>query len=502
MFLVLLMMVHNPDPLWATPRNPDRGNRLAEFRKIGHVLGQPLLPWQERFVSVATEVDPATGGPWYKTLVLTVGRQQGKSVLLGYFCFDRMLFWPEDCQRCLWSAQNIHDAISVWEEKLRPLIPEDLLRLGEFHFTLGNAGHPVIYVRARDSSTRIISSSKTAGHGSTVGLAIVDEAWKQQTSDREQTLRFAIRAVKGSQLLIASTAGYASSTWFRKIVDQGRREVDAGVESRTCYFEWGAPEDADPSDPQVWADASPGFGWTVDLASIQSEHDAMKPRGEIREFQRGSLNMWVDSMSEPVIPWETVWARATKTEGEGPAGEVVLAVDAPPEHTWAYVVAASRDAVEVLHADAGLSWLREYVLSVWEKNRDVEMVVGAKTGPVAGLLDRLEDDGVVVGRHNLDDMRKGCSVFYEDVMSGGIRFWRNNITHLKYALAAAERKSSGAAWVWGRSDLNTNIATLIATTMAYYQASLGSDPIDYEYWAWQPGDPVRKPDDVTENQTN
>ena len=42
-----------------------------------------------------------------------------------------------------------------------------------------------------------------------------------------------------------------------------------------CYFEWSAPDDADPFDPATWWACMPALGHTVDVETITADADDM-----------------------------------------------------------------------------------------------------------------------------------------------------------------------------------------------------------------------------------
>src|SRR5258708_5970896 len=65
-------------PRWATPRSgrDSYGLRVAE---ISGELGTPFMPWQRDTADVAMEIDPATGLLAYRTVIITVPRQSGKT---------------------------------------------------------------------------------------------------------------------------------------------------------------------------------------------------------------------------------------------------------------------------------------------------------------------------------------------------------------------------------------------------------------------------------------
>ena len=65
---------------WATERNPDRLTHGAQLAKVAEQLGFELFEWQRQVADVALELD-AEGNYHYRTVGVTVGRQNGKTAL-------------------------------------------------------------------------------------------------------------------------------------------------------------------------------------------------------------------------------------------------------------------------------------------------------------------------------------------------------------------------------------------------------------------------------------
>ena len=69
-------------PRWATPRSADRETLGGEVGALARQLGQPLMPWQQLVADVGLELDPESGLPAYREIVVTVPRQSGKTTLV------------------------------------------------------------------------------------------------------------------------------------------------------------------------------------------------------------------------------------------------------------------------------------------------------------------------------------------------------------------------------------------------------------------------------------
>jgi hypothetical protein len=85
-------------------------------------------------------------------------------------------------------------------------------------------------------------------------------------------------------------------------VKNGRASVEADVRRGTAYFEWSAPDDADPSDEAVWLECMPAVHrpecaadcnrHTIQLASIRAVYQKAVRENKLADFRRAYLNQW------------------------------------------------------------------------------------------------------------------------------------------------------------------------------------------------------------------
>jgi phage terminase large subunit-like protein len=273
-------------PRWATERTA-RATLGGAVADVARGLNVHLLPWQQTVVDVAYE--PVDGSLAYRDVTLSTPRQSGKSTLLLAVIAHRLLATPD--QVVVYGAQSRAEArkrlLDVWWPRIR----RSRLR-GAFEGVTRQIGAEAL--RACNGSVMyLLSSEESSGHGDTVNLAVLDEGWSLE-AHTEQAVRPSMVTKANAQLWCVSTAGTARSVWWRAKVDTGREAAEAGRSDAFAYFEWSAPADADPNDPEVWAAAMPALGETVDVDTVRQDQAAM-PRGE---FARAYLNQWPDELDE------------------------------------------------------------------------------------------------------------------------------------------------------------------------------------------------------------
>jgi len=421
----------------------------------------PLMPWQRHVADVALEVDPATGRLVYREIGLTVPRQSGKSTLIMALAVHRALSFGGR-QVITYGAQTRMDARKKWEDDFVTQI--DMSPLARIVTVRKNNGNEAVMFKNR-SRWGITSNTEKAGHGGTIDLAFLDEAFSQVDNRMEQAFKPAMITRQQPQFWVVSTAGTPDSVYLREKVDTGRAHVEAGRTSAAAYFEWSAPDDADPSDPAVWRDCMPALGHTITEEAIAADFASMK----LIEFQRAYLNQWPDrNVADPVIP-DAVW-RALADASQPIAGPLVMAVDANPERTAAAIAVAGRRSdglaqIEIVPNDkAGTSWVVPRLLELNAKHRPVAWVLDPASAAGA-WLPALQGAGIepllVSGR----ELAQACGAFYEDAVENR-SFRHRDDPRLNDALAGARRRRLGDAWAWDRRDSTVDISPLVAATLA------------------------------------
>jgi phage terminase large subunit-like protein len=286
-------------PQWSSPRT--RRRTLApQVAEVARQLDLPLLPWQRQVLAVALE--RAGRRPAYRDVAVSVPRQSGKSSLALALMIWRMLSGPE--MRVVYAGQTRQAAreklLSVWWPRLVRSPLADRLKLYRAF------GAETVSVD-NGSVLQLLSAVESAGHGETLDLAVIDEAWVHQSSVIEQALRPAMVTRRNAQLWAMSTAGTSRSVWWRGKLDAGRAAATMGVADGLACFDWSAPADANPADEATWWQTMPALGRLADVETIRADLASMG----LKEFRRAYLNQWPEATDEG---WEVfdrdLWAAA------------------------------------------------------------------------------------------------------------------------------------------------------------------------------------------------
>ncbi len=464
------------EPKFATQRNPERDTFGPRIAKIAERLGTPLMGWQRLVADVGGEwyLDDETGIvlPAYREVVVTIPRQNGKTTLVLSWEMDRCLTWGRR-QRVAYTAQTGLDARKKLLEDQLPMIESSILKAAVRNVRRAKGEEGVDFQGG--SAIDVLASTESAGHGRTLHLGVIDEAFKDEDDRREGAMLPAMTTVADAQILVVSTMGTDKSVYLNRKVTLGRDTVSArSKHAEIAYFEWAADRSEDIDDPATWRGCMPAFGVTVTERTIRHARETMTEG----EFRRAYLNQRT-AADEQVIPaedWEAVQDPDAVPGGEGTPnpGDLVFAIDCNPERTHSSLVVADKHGCgEVIQQGEGTAWLVD--LAAKKAKRWNMEVAYDPTGPAGVFGDALEYEGLrtraVAGR----DMDHACSFFFDGCIDHKLRIRPNEA--LSAAIGAARQRVSGDSWRWGRRDTDSDLSPLVAMSIAVWSAANGIDPV-------------------------
>ena len=418
------------------------------------------MPWQRQVADVALEVD-GRGRPYYREVRVTVPRQSGKTTELAAVMGQRALGWHGP-QRIAYTAQDRNNAREKWEEHVA-LLDRSPLR-GLYVVRRANGQERIEW--RNGSRWGITAAGETSGHGMTLDLGVVDEAFAQHDERLVQAFRPAMVTRPQAQMWIVSTAGTEESTFLRERVDDGRARVEAGERSGVCYFEWSAPDGADPYDPATWWGCMPALGYTVEVDTVAADAAAMPAD----EFSRAYLNRWVVG-GTPAVDL-TSWAACAAPKSEAGAGPFVFAIDVTPARSAGAIACASavgsgRVHVEVAEHRPGVAWILERVTELQKRWRPAAWLLDPAS-PAGSLLLDLAAAGIAVDPVDARRYGQACGQLYDRIGAGTLE--HRGQPALDAAVAGARRRPVGDAWAWARRG-TADVCPLVAVTLAAYGLS-------------------------------
>ncbi|MHA7292616.1 hypothetical protein [Arthrobacter sp. HLT1-21] len=427
--------------------------------------GRVPMPWQRDALAVACEIDPATGGFWYDTVIWVVLRRAGKTTVSRAKLTHRSLTTVDG--RMIYTAQNRLKALKRLRDDIYlPLYRSPLKdKLAKPRWRGGEEA-----VRFKSGSEIAIDAiSDNSGHGDMNHEGHIDEAYAHADNTLEGGIQPTLMTVVGSQLWILSAAGNSKSTYLHDKVEVGRALVQSGRKTRTCYLEYSAPADWDPSDPASVGDTHPGVTHTISLDRVMSLRENSL---DLAEWERAWLGWWPKAKApDRVIP-TALWEKAYADEDESLwVGTPFWTVDTDPDREWSAIGMAARSDdpkarcyLECLDRQLGTAWVVKTLVELRSRFGGNLVAVDAN-GAAKSLRKDLEAESfeviLMAGPQRVD----ACGGFFDDIIDGRLRIL--NTDDLNHAAAnVAKLKSGGDAFIWGRPKSLADITALYSVTIA------------------------------------
>lgn len=235
-------------------------------------------------------------------MIVTCGRQSGKSWVALAVALHRLIVWRHPPQVVAWSAQSGRHARKKLLDTFLPRLQQSPLGVAVKQTRRSQGGEAIVFPRG--SRLDVIASREASGHGESVDLAILDELAFDTDERRVQALLPALMTRPSWQLWLISTAGNESSMLLQRKVRQGRQAVLDGLDQNTAYIEYSADPDADHRSPTTWYSCMPALGLTVDEEDVEQALASM----EASEFRRAYLNIEQKGDGGAQVISDELWA--------------------------------------------------------------------------------------------------------------------------------------------------------------------------------------------------
>jgi hypothetical protein len=311
-----------------------------------------------------------------------------------------------------------------------------------------------------------MSKAVYSGHGRTLHLAVIDEAWAETDDRKEQALVPAMTTVDDAQMLILSTAGEpGGSDYWRNRLD-GAREGLGDPSSRICLVHYAADPAAGVDDQEAWGfhpalrtEANPAG--TISVATMAHALRVFRDEGA---FRRHYFNQEAHDQAAGAVPGDA-WAAAQTPDMVRPEKPRSYAVHADPDRRVSVIVAADHAGrVELVQQGAGTDWLVGRLQELEELRPQVKVAV-ATTGPLGFLIPAMEAAHLTVREFSATDL--GYAAGYFGVELEGRRLQVRPHAAFDQAVATTTRRTLSGQHVFQDSDM---AAPLIAAAMACWLA--------------------------------
>ena len=493
------------------------------------VLGIELMPWQRAALIRMLELRE-DGELRFRTVVILVARQQGKSTLAQVLTIWLLCVWGWPL--ILGTAQDLDVAETLWQEvvdivddneELSDLIDRVVKVNGKKSLNLTSGGQ-----------YKVKAANRRAGRGLSGNLVLLDELREHQTWDAWGAITKTTMARAEAMILALSNAGDVTSRVLRYLRIMAHRELgdpdgigaaeedgalgptqfdletlhslgdepdadddddDLGFEDLAideleqdsdtlCLLEWSAAPGLDKRDRGGWRQACPAIGYAgVRMSTIAA---ACKTDPEW-VFRTEVLCQWNDgatlgpwqpgSWEETTVPTEKdehgtprVTSNADRIVGPVVAG---IAQSADRSLTWIAFAGLRADGtpqVEMVTCRYGSDWVESWLTHKDRKGR-VKAVTGQTRGaPEATLLKKLKASRkfhLPIEDLAGSDLLDAHADAYDALAKGEV--WHTPWPALDLAAQTAEKKIlAGGTWVLDPAKSPTDIASLRAWIAALW----------------------------------
>lgn len=454
----------------------DRLINLAEkFFRFEENDSFRLEEWQKDLIRRVLErypddwpVEYLRGKLRYKQVIISLGRQNGKSVLGAVFGLYGLLIQVKQAPRVISLASTVEQANIIFN-KVRYSIENHPLLTKRFKATKFRG------INSRDSakpgSYVVKAGNGDSLQGASVNLCLFDEVHisKEEAWD---AMVLGASAQETAMVLGITTAGDDDSVLLKRLYETGhkaaRKEEDS--DERFGFFLWEAPAHLDIYDPEAIRAANPSIAsgrLNVDEAirdmRAMPEHAARRYR--LNQFV-SSENLWM-----PLNKW---YAVAGETDKQAKPMDIVFGVDRAPGWEAATIVAAWKDADDVVHTEVVCQLvntsIEEVEAACIELDREFGGMFVVDSNVLKDLHTRLKEQGIPVEYYTSNQMMNATATVY--AMTTENRIVHPSDPIVIKQLPRTNTENAGDGHKVSRKKSTGAIDAVIATVMAVYGAEI------------------------------
>lgn len=438
-------------------------------------MAPPLLPWQKWFLIHALELNEDRSFR-FRTLLLLVARQNGKTFLLVLLILWRMVL--DGSPLVIGTAQNLDVAEEAWAKAVA--IVEAIPDLEAIKAKVSKVNGKHSLTLTNKARYKVQAATRRGGRGFSGDLVILDELREHQTWDAWSAVSKTTMARKRAQAIGASNAGDIASIVLRHLrkvaIDalEGRKpneavEIDGEEieidDDSLGIFEWSAADGRAVTDRDGWAEANPSLGYTITEKAIAA---ACKTDPEWI-FRTEVLCQFVNTSKGGPFPegkWEATRDPASRRLEGAP---LYACVDTSHNRTMTYIaIAAVREDgkwhVEIIAARAGTDWVLP-----WFKARPgkfAAITMQTKGAPVSSLVPEFEEAGITLVEWAAENLGRASGILYDAVNDEKLR--HRDQPALDIAAVSALTKPAGDAWLIDRKNSPEDAAPLVCIAAALW----------------------------------
>lgn len=430
-----------------------------------------LDEWQEDVIIAALERYPADwpeerlrGRLRYRTVVISLGRQNGKSVLGAIFALYGLLM--HDAGPEVISVASTVDQANIIYKRVRHVIDSYPFLRRRFKAT-GTRG---ITTRAGAPGSYVVKTGKEESlQGIPISLCLADELhlWKDETYN---AVVFGTSARADGLILGITTAGDDKSELLKRLYKVGKATISGGEDGdpRMGFFLWEAEAHLKVTDPQFVIQGNPAVA--CGRLDVDQELNAIKSMPE-HQARRYRGNQFVAS--------EASWLATSTWHGldKGAVPEktpFVLSVERTENWTGATITASARvgnkvhTEVVASYVNPSLETLEEAVLDLYRRTKPMKVFMRQVT--LRDLAARLRERGVEVEYLTQAQFQNVCATAYALIAEDRVVHADDWVVGSQMPRAVA--KNVGEGWIISTRDSSGEVDAVIATVVGLYGAEV------------------------------
>lgn len=452
---------------------PTLGDALLKFVDLAwrapETVGKfQLDDWQRTLIRHVLEVfpegHPRAGQLRYRQVVISLGRQNGKSVLgaiLGLFGLVLSGPGPE----VISIASTVEQANIVFK-RVKHVIDSNSTLSQRFRTSSTRGITSTMPGRA---ASYVVKTNKEASlQGIPVRLCVFDEVHICPPESWDAVV-FGTSAQINGLVLGITTAGDQKSVLLKRLYEVGRKAaaLEDEHDERFGFFLWEAAAHLRLNDPEFLIQANPSIA--CGRLPLDQELNAIKsmPENQVRRY-RG--NQFVSSESA-WLP-SALWFGAPK--GETPAGRpvvfsvaralnwraatIIASVKGPDGRVWTEVVASL--------VNPTLDQLEELCHQLWRTRKPLAFLMEA--ADLKDLAMRLRERGVTTEYLTTAQMMNVCATAYALISEGKVGHADDWVVNTQMPKAVS--KNIGDGWRISRRDSIGDVDAVMATVIGLYGA--------------------------------
>jgi hypothetical protein len=470
----------------------ERLTQLAAERDEPELLDlvPKLLEWQRWLLIHALELLPGPGKVFrFRTVLLLVARQNGKTVVLIYLILWRL--FTDGAKTVVGTAQSLDIAEEAWDIVLA--VAESIPELESEIARVNRVNGKKSFVLESRERYKIAAASRRGGRGLTGDLVILDELREHQTWNSYAAVSKTTISRERAQVWGVSNAGDAASivlAHLRKVAiatiegttldtstDDDEQDIDAAA---IGLFEWSAGDDPRTGnqrsvwDREGWELSNPSMGYSGLSETAIAAAAGTDPEWVFRTEVMCDFVNTVGAGPFPMGSWQKTMIPTVTRDKERPA---CYGIDLSHDRTMAYIALAywdteGRRRVEIAARRAGTEWIIPWLLDPKRAVKPDHLAFQTRGAPISSLVDDFEKAGFDVTEWAGPDLSRWTGVFYD-----GIRRSMDDedneitLTHgaqpiLDLAANSAEIKPLGDGWVINRNKSLEDASPLVAAIAA------------------------------------